>query len=191
MAAVLAAATELLGESGLKDISVRRIAERAQVNHALAHRHFGTKEEIVRQALQAQARVVAEDLAEHARGREPDVAEVMTVFARHPGYWRSLAHVALHDPTLAEQGALPTSELFLDLLRRAGDENAAVSAAVTASLMLGWLAFGDFVLTATGAGAAEVETAVTTAVNTVLRTSGRDPRCSVGQPDPQVGGQGR
>lgn len=169
MAAVLAAAAELLAESGPGDISVRGIAERAGVNHALAHRHFGTKDEIVRQALRAQADAVAADLADHLRDREPDVADMMTVFAKHPAYWRALAHVALHDPELAEQGAAPTSELFIDLLRRTGDETAQVGAAVTASLMLGWLAFGDFVVAATGADQERVDRAVAAAVGELLR----------------------
>lgn len=167
MAAVLAAATELLAESGPQDITVRRIAERAGVNHALAHRHFGTKEEIVRQALRAQADTVAEDLAGHVE-RDTDVAELMSVFANYPTYWRSLAHVALHDPTLAEQGAAPTTQLFVELLRKAGDEEAQVSAAVTASLMLGWLAFGDFVVTATAADRARTDRAVASAVSALL-----------------------
>lgn len=168
MAAVLAAATELLAESGPQDISVRRMAERAGVNHALAHRHFGTKEEIVRQALRAQADQVAEELANYVVGRDPDVTELMAVFANYPTYWRSLAHVALHDPTLAEQGAAPTTELFVDLLRRAGDGQAAVSAAVTASLMLGWLAFGDFLVTATDADRGQTDRAVAAAVGALL-----------------------
>lgn len=168
MAAVLAAATKLLAESGPQDITVRRIAECAGINHALAHRHFGTKEEIVRQALRAQADQVAEDLAKHVAGRDPDVAELMVVFANYPTYWRSLAHVALHDPTLAEQGAAPTTELFVDLLRRAGDGQAAVSAAVTASLMLGWLAFGDFLVTATDADRAQTDRAVAVAVRALV-----------------------
>lgn len=168
MAAVLAAATELLAESGPQHITVRRIAERAGVNHALAHRHFGTKEEIVRQALRAQADAVAEDLAGHVAGQEPDIAKVMAVFANYPTYWRSLAHVALYDPALAEQGAAPTTTLFVDLLRRTGDDQAPVSAAVTASLMLGWLAFGDFVVTATGADRARTDRAVASAVSALL-----------------------
>ncbi len=168
MAAVLAAATELLAESGPQDITVRRIAERAGVNHALAHRHFGTKEEIVRQALRAQADTVADELAKHMAGRDPDVAELMTVFANYPTYWRSLAHVALHDPALAEQGAAPTTALFVELLRQAGDEQAPVSAAVTASLMLGWLAFGDFLVTATDADRAQTDRAVAVAVRALV-----------------------
>ncbi|GAA5127638.1 TetR/AcrR family transcriptional regulator [Haloechinothrix salitolerans] len=168
MAAVLAAATELLTESGPHDITVRRIAERAGVNHALAHRHFGTKEEIVRQALRAQADTVVAELAAHVAGSEPDITKLMAVFANYPTYWRSLAHVALHDPALAEQGAAPTTQLFVDLLRRAGDERAQVSAAVTASLMLGWLAFGDFVVTATGADRDRTNRAVATAVHELL-----------------------
>ena len=48
MSAVQAAAVELLAERGPREMTVRDVAERAGVNHALVHRHFGTKDALIR-----------------------------------------------------------------------------------------------------------------------------------------------
>jgi AcrR family transcriptional regulator len=55
MDAVLDAAAELLVEVGPHAATVRAIAERAGVNHALVHRYFGTKEDLVRAVLVREA----------------------------------------------------------------------------------------------------------------------------------------
>lgn len=47
MDAVLDAATELIADRGPNAVTVRAIAERAGVNHALVHRYFGTKDELI------------------------------------------------------------------------------------------------------------------------------------------------
>src|SRR5690242_2767504 len=48
MAAVLDAATELFADKGPDAVTVREVADRASVNHALIHRHYGTKQELLR-----------------------------------------------------------------------------------------------------------------------------------------------
>lgn len=58
MAAVLDAATALFAEKGPDAVTVREVADRAGVNHALIHRHYGTKQELLRVVLaQALARM--------------------------------------------------------------------------------------------------------------------------------------
>lgn len=47
MDAVLDAATELIADRGPNAVTVRAIAERAGVNHALVHRYFGTKDDLI------------------------------------------------------------------------------------------------------------------------------------------------
>jgi AcrR family transcriptional regulator len=47
MDAVLDAATELVADRGPNAVTVRAIAERAGINHALVHRYFGTKDELI------------------------------------------------------------------------------------------------------------------------------------------------
>ena len=56
--AVLTATSALVAERGPDGFSVRDIAARAGVNHALVHRHFGTKADVLEQMLAADADVV-------------------------------------------------------------------------------------------------------------------------------------
>ena len=53
--AVLTAASSLVAERGPDGFSVREVATRAGVNHALVHRHFGTKADVLEQMLAADA----------------------------------------------------------------------------------------------------------------------------------------
>jgi AcrR family transcriptional regulator len=63
MSAVLEAAAELFAERSPAQVSVREIAARAGVNHALVHRHFGTKSAlltaVIREAAQAYEQSIA------------------------------------------------------------------------------------------------------------------------------------
>jgi AcrR family transcriptional regulator len=51
---ILAAARELFAAHGVDGVSVRQIAAKAGVNHALVHRYFGTKDEMVAAILLAE-----------------------------------------------------------------------------------------------------------------------------------------
>jgi AcrR family transcriptional regulator len=51
---ILAAARRLFAAHGVDGVSVRRIAAEAGVNHALVHRYFGTKDEMVAAILLAE-----------------------------------------------------------------------------------------------------------------------------------------
>lgn len=50
--ALLAAAVELFAAHGPASVSVRRIARHASVNHGLVHRHFGSKEALLTEAIE-------------------------------------------------------------------------------------------------------------------------------------------
>ena len=52
---ILAAARDLFARRGVHDVSVRQIAEAAGVNHALVHRYFGTKRDMVAEILENEA----------------------------------------------------------------------------------------------------------------------------------------
>ena len=62
--AVLTATSELVAERGPDGFSVREIAARAGVNHALVHRHFGTKADVLEQMLAADAQAVVAAVVE-------------------------------------------------------------------------------------------------------------------------------
>jgi TetR/AcrR family transcriptional regulator, repressor for neighboring sulfatase len=48
MTAVLRAAAELFADRSPAQVTIREIAQRANVNHSLVHRHFGTKAELLK-----------------------------------------------------------------------------------------------------------------------------------------------
>ncbi len=167
MAAVLEATVALLAEAGPHTLSVRQVAERAGVNHALVHRHFGTKEEIVRQALHVQSAAIADEIRRRSRDGEPAVVHALAVLAEHPAYWTTLARVVLDDPDLAGEGTAPTTELFAAAVGEQGGELGTTGAA--ACLMLGWRVFADFVVRATGVPREELDVKVSALMHTLLR----------------------
>lgn len=167
MTAVLEATVELLAEAGPHALSVRQVAERAGVNHALVHRHFGTKEAIVRRALQVQSAAIADEIRSRSQDGGPAVVHALAVLAEHPGYWTTLARVALDDPGLAGEGTAPTTELFATAMGEQGGDLGTTGAA--ACLMLGWRVFADFVVGATGVPREELDVKVSALMHTLLR----------------------
>lgn len=58
--AILAAARDLFARHGVDGVSVRQIAAAAGINHALVHRYFGTKDEMVTAIMLAEVRALSE-----------------------------------------------------------------------------------------------------------------------------------
>jgi AcrR family transcriptional regulator len=58
--AILAAARDLFARHGVDGVSVRQIAAAAGINHALVHRYFGTKDEMVAAIMLGEARALSE-----------------------------------------------------------------------------------------------------------------------------------
>ena len=141
MAAVQAAAVELLAEHGPREVTMRKVAARAGVNHALIHRHYGTKEALIRAVVVEQSRQLGERAAALPRA---DAASMLRLLQDYPTYWRVLARVTLDDPALLADRQLPAATAALALLAGgpAADEETRVAAAVAASTALGWLVFG-------------------------------------------------
>ena len=72
---ILAAARELFAAHGVDGVSVRQIAAAAGVNHALVHRYFGTKSDMVAAIL------LAEGEAMSAMGKpDADAGESLAAF---------------------------------------------------------------------------------------------------------------
>jgi len=163
-AAVLEATRELVAERGPDGFSVREIAARAGVNHALVHRHFGTKADVLELVLTEESRSVVAAIAESGlptSGEAPGevVAQLLDVLAARPTYWRTLVHAVLESPESAIPGTASTTELFSDLWRESDPERA-VATSVAGATVLGWLIFGEFIGGTTGADPEEVRRAV-------------------------------
>lgn len=149
MAAVQAAAVELLAELGPREVTMRRVAELAGVNHALIHRHFGTKDALIRSVVSEQSRELAARAAALPR---TDAAGMLRLLQDHAAYWRVLARIVLDAPTMLTDVELPAAAATLGLITggAAADEDTRVSAAVAASTTLGWLVFGPHLSTVLG-----------------------------------------
>jgi AcrR family transcriptional regulator len=140
---------------GVAAASVRRIARRAQVNHGLVHRHFGSKGGLVTAVLERLATQTADAFA---RGDEPDsVLDDTSPFARH---LRLLARAALDNVDMRGlQTSHPVAERLVDRLRDRGglsEGEARRAAAHTMALTFGLQLFGPFIFDATGADEADV-----------------------------------
>jgi AcrR family transcriptional regulator len=172
--AVLTATSALVAERGPDGFSVRDIAARAGVNHALVHRHFGTKADVLEQMLAADAEAVVAAVVESSLPTSgtaaPDViAEVLDLLAERPSYWRTLVHTVLDSPEAALPGTAATTELFSGLWRE-GEAGGEVPTSVAGLTVLGWLIFGRFMSDATGADAEDVRRAVAEQVATLIST---------------------
>ncbi len=170
--AVLTATSSLVAERGPDGFSVRDIAARAGVNHALVHRHFGTKADVLEQVLAADAEAVVAAVVESglptSGGAGPEVvAQLLDLLADRPSYWRTLVHAVLDSPEAAIPGTASTTELFAGLWQ-GGDADEAVSTSVAGMTVLGWLIFGRFMTESTGADPEAVRRAVAHQVSTLV-----------------------
>jgi AcrR family transcriptional regulator len=171
-AAVLSATRDLMAERGPDGFSVRDIAGRAGVNHALVHRHFGTKADVLEQVLAEEGRAVVAAVAESGlptSGSAPGevVSRLLDVLADRPTYWRALVNAVLDAPEAAVPGTASTTELFSGLWR-GGDAADADATAVAGATVLGWLIFGEFMVETTGADADAVRRRVAEQVSALF-----------------------
>lgn len=153
--AVLGAARDLLTERGPDGFTVRDIAARAQVNHALVHRHFGTKAGVLEQVLTDQAAAVANAVRSWQQAGSGNPAGLLDLLAGHPAYWRTLAQTVLEAPDAAVPGTAATTAPFRRLWESGTehDPERAAGSALAGATTLGWLIFGAFMCEVTGADA--------------------------------------
>ena len=158
-AELLAAARKLFGERGYDAVSVRDISKAANVNHALLHRHFGTKEVLLHELMRAEA-ARFKQVVDGVRDPVEALQRLSAANAADLTFVRILAYSLLSgigtDDLLASDGALKQIvDALIPLTGRvansgvAADDVREVTAAVTA-LTLGWLLFEPFVTAATG-----------------------------------------
>lgn len=141
MAAVQQAAVELLADRGPREMTVRDVAARAGVNHALIHRHYGTKDALIRAVVTEESRRLGADAAALPR---VDAAALLRLLREHAAYSRLLARIVLDEPELLAGRQLPAAAATLALITGGAeaDERTRAAAAVAAATTLGWLVFG-------------------------------------------------
>jgi AcrR family transcriptional regulator len=161
--AIFDAAEELFSERGYSAVSVRDIAAKAGVSHALVHRYVGSKEQVYRGALQRRETAIRD-----AAPGEEDLLRTTSLMLREAvlsqrSYTRLIAHSALHglsyDRTM---GRFAATERLVELAQQvaaaegdgrrpeAPDPRFVIASIV--ALLLGWSAAREWVLEATGLG---------------------------------------
>jgi TetR/AcrR family transcriptional regulator, repressor for neighboring sulfatase len=161
-AAILRAAEELFAEQGFSAVTVRAIAERAGVSHALVHRYLGSKAQIYRTVLVSQ-----EDAILGAASDDPDLIESAALMFRsaldeHRRYIRLIAQSALHGlPYDRTSGRFAATERLIELAelavasapaaeRAEKDLDPRLVVAAVVALLLGWVATESWVRPAAG-----------------------------------------
>ena len=135
--ALIEAATGLLARRGIAGVSVRDIAQEANVNHGLVHRHFGSKKGLV-------SAVVSHLAGNVATGMGTPMPEqtlhniLINAFvstSNHRNYWRILGHIMLTEDS---DDMLPTRfPVVQEMLRAAKKEtDLAISPKALVTLML-------------------------------------------------------
>ena len=161
-AAILDAAEELFAARGFDAVTVRAIATRAGVSHALVHRYLGSKGDVFRAVLSRGQGVM---LA--AAPDDPDILATTNRImreglTRHRRYVRLVAAAALHGlPYEQTTGRFAAVERLVELAERAvasappgertdGDLDPRFVIACVTALYLGWAATESWVLPAAG-----------------------------------------
>jgi AcrR family transcriptional regulator len=152
--AVLDAATRLFAKSGPASVSVRDIARVARINHALVHRHFGSKravlDAVVERTVQRLAAIAARITDAHSGAQRLFEAGLENDF-----YTRILARAMLDNPALPQvlQHGFPIIRRMIELLegkREKGDTSELrLRVGAASALTMGWLLFEPFLLRAT------------------------------------------
>jgi AcrR family transcriptional regulator len=155
-AAILRAAGDLFAARGPKAVSVRDIAARAGVNHGLVHRHFGSKQAVLRAVLSGLIRDIADAAGPAALDArfQQRIAETTT----GSNYWRVVARAFLDgEVPRVLQAEFPIIRQLVEAFevrRRRGDLAAEfdprIAAAGTAAQWFGWVLFEPFLVAAAG-----------------------------------------
>jgi AcrR family transcriptional regulator len=158
VAAVVEAATELFAERGPAAVSLREVAEAADVNLGLIHRHIGSKTDLLAAVLRARPGMVP-------RGNETFHEVVIDLVERGfepPPYTMILIRAALDGYDLGSLGIeFPGLEQWTTALRaNLAPLDADIRVAFVVAMALGWHAIGKVVLDVVGRGGVAPEDVV-------------------------------
>ena len=151
-AALIDAAAFCFAERGIKATSVREIAARANVNHGLVHRHFGSKDKLLRELLRELSIRVDEHLTDLCGGETtPSPAELLPMIltgTREVGlHWRVVLRALFEGISPQElQTDFPVFGRLVDSYRTLGyaEADALAEAVLAFSTGLGFLTFQSY-----------------------------------------------
>jgi TetR/AcrR family transcriptional regulator, repressor for neighboring sulfatase len=155
--AILRATEKLLPKHNPTDISLRQIAEAANINYSLIHRYFGTKESVIMAAHERVLNKAGEQFSTVNR-IEGNVGVLFKISGENVSRRTLLARAMLDgaDPHLIRHH-FPIMQQLIELLRKKKSEtkkpseyDAETLAAFFAGLSLGWFFFEPFLLASTG-----------------------------------------
>jgi AcrR family transcriptional regulator len=154
--ALLRAAAELFAERGSEAVSTREIASKAHVNNGLIHRHFRTKEQLLRAVLEG---LSAELSSVDQSGEESAILlRFFHAVREQETYWKLLARTMLDgQPIHTVQKTFPTMERAVELIRDLQAQDKGPTdydprsvAMLAAAVAFGWLVFEPWLLAAAG-----------------------------------------
>ena len=155
--AILKATEQLLPKHNPTEISLRQIAEAANVNYSLIHRYFGTKEAVIMAAHERMLNKVGEQFSTVDR-LDGNIAVLFKINRENASRRTLLARAMLDgaDPHLIRHH-FPIMYQLIDLLRKKKSKtkkptqyDAETLAAFFAGSALGWFFFEPFLLASTG-----------------------------------------
>lgn len=156
-AAILAAAEELFSERGVAAVSIRDIAERADVNHGLVHRHFKSKENLRREVQDRLAKKVRDRIGEPSE-LEDAVTKGLQAIQDQESFVRVMARTFLDGQFDGDvQSEFPFIKKLVDLARKAqkqgslpADIDPRIYVAGGLAQVFGLMVFSDYILPGTG-----------------------------------------
>ena len=160
IAAVMAAAERLFSERPFKDVTTREIADLANVNLGLIHRHLGSKEHLLERVMVSYAERFKQKALE-----APDAPAALQYLSMNPHQLPFLRTVALQLLSPVTLDTLVTRDGGVSILLRMAEadrsgkegSNAAPHRVVAAlAMMMGWTLFKPFLQQASGLGAEEL-----------------------------------
>ncbi len=152
-AALISSASELFGQKGPDAVSIRDVAKHATVNHALVHRHFGSKEQLLRDVMREYADTFV-NLSKKAETVTDAYDAMFDLMVEFPAFIHIVAHLALSGHAVDDfvppsRGIATLAQLIADD-RDCPIDEARLIAATCSAFSMGWLLFEPFIIYAAG-----------------------------------------
>lgn len=175
-AAVIKAAANLFAARGVEAVSIRDIAAKANVNYGLIHRHFGTKENLLREVHNTLLQQLY-GAVNNASLNETWLIETFKTIQSHEQLWRLEALIGLGGQCESRiQSGFPIMKDTVDAAKEAQAEgrlrkdiDAKTLVAALGALTMGLLVFGDMILQGTGQTEKNRDEAITDVLSTVVK----------------------